>query len=273
MKFSFLFSWKEIVLLFKLFPNSLPSVQLTISQHWFRYWFGAKQGQAIIWSNDDLVSQCMFDSCGLDEVNAFKLMLHETHVYLFSIDTFNIMWYINQCGKYPWTLLQVPEDWCQRSSLIKIMTCHLSTTRPWTELTLDSLPICPPSRYCWMQCDQSTILKYKAIKYIWISSPHTIDYFNQTIVHLYKAVSTCKPDKLMDTEHEGSLTSLQDHQLTVICHSKRYLCGLNCQLTPTLCCDWHNEAPLAVSAMDGIDHRYAQTFKHVTARVFSSRMR
>ena len=42
-------------------------VQLTINQHWFKWWLGTDQ--AITWTNADPVHQCIYVALGGDEVN------------------------------------------------------------------------------------------------------------------------------------------------------------------------------------------------------------
>ena len=63
--FSSAFLWlKSFVFWFKFHWTLFQRVQLTIRQHWFRWWLGAERQQAIIWTNADPVHLRIYVALG-----------------------------------------------------------------------------------------------------------------------------------------------------------------------------------------------------------------
>ena len=62
---------KTFVIWLKFHWNLFPSVQLTITQYWFRGWLGTKQVTSHYQANDGLVHWHIYASLDLDELIYF----------------------------------------------------------------------------------------------------------------------------------------------------------------------------------------------------------
>ena len=81
MMFSDAFSWMKIfIFLMKISLSFM--VQLTITQHWFRWCLALNRWQAIIWTNADPIHGLIYAALGRDEfkgqINKIILQLHCT---------------------------------------------------------------------------------------------------------------------------------------------------------------------------------------------------
>ena len=73
--FKHIFHEKNFEFWIKFHWNMFLGVQLMIHQHWFRWWLGAVQHQAIIWTNDDKVVLMMSFWCHSEKGNAMFIII------------------------------------------------------------------------------------------------------------------------------------------------------------------------------------------------------
>ena len=89
--FSNAFSWMKMNEFRLRFHWSLfLGIELTISQHWFRWWLGAVQAKSHYLNQWWLVYRCIYASLGLNELNNFHTMANGMHSWnskLLTIET------------------------------------------------------------------------------------------------------------------------------------------------------------------------------------------
>ena len=79
--FSNAISWMKMVEFRLKFHWSLfLKVQLTIFQHWFRWWFGGEQATSLIWTNDGPVQRRIYTSLGVNELKGWFTRSHIRYV-------------------------------------------------------------------------------------------------------------------------------------------------------------------------------------------------
>ena len=141
--FSNAFSWMNIYQFrLKLHWSLFPRVQLTIFQHWFRWWFGTKQATRYNLNQWWLVYWCIYASFGLNELTHHGLVMPHGNINLVNIGSGN-------------GFLTAPSHYLNLDfSLVRFSDIHLRGTGLILGLHLASERLCyklTPSLIGWAQ--------------------------------------------------------------------------------------------------------------------------